>query len=77
MSDITSRPYKPDPAKCCSGCVFGGVHEPWCTAEQRRRAIETVNLLITGGFFIVPGQRERHRWGYDRTFGPPLTTLGK
>jgi hypothetical protein len=28
---ITSRPYKPDSAKCCERCVFGsGEHAEWC-----------------------------------------------
>jgi hypothetical protein len=31
MEDIQSRPYKPDPEKCCEACVFGtGLHAPWC-----------------------------------------------
>lgn len=31
MTPIHSRPYCPDPEKCCEGCCFGGDnHEPWC-----------------------------------------------
>ena len=31
MSDLTSRPYHPDPAKCCEACIFGaGYHTAFC-----------------------------------------------
>ncbi len=30
-ADLVSRPYKPDPGKCCERCVFGrGEHAEWC-----------------------------------------------
>jgi hypothetical protein len=30
-SEIVSRVYQPDPAKCCERCVFGtGEHAKWC-----------------------------------------------
>ena len=31
MSDLISRPYRPDPTQCCSACVFqSGAHADWC-----------------------------------------------
>lgn len=34
MSDITSRPYHPDPAQCCEACAFGrGEHAEWCSSR--------------------------------------------
>lgn len=31
MSEITSKPYKPDPAMACDRCCFGrGEHAEWC-----------------------------------------------
>ena len=30
MSDLTSRPYNPDPERCCEACIFGrGAHAAW------------------------------------------------
>lgn len=41
MSDLVSRPYKPDAARCCEACVFGrGEHAAWCEREPVRRFIE-------------------------------------
>lgn len=35
MPDLTSRPYKPDPEKCCERCAFGrGNHAIWCAETQ-------------------------------------------
>jgi len=32
MSEVTSRPYKPDAEMCCEACVFGrGQHSPACS----------------------------------------------
>ena len=31
---LVSRLYRPDPERCCEGCVFGGEHAPWCQAER-------------------------------------------
>jgi hypothetical protein len=34
MSDLMSRPYKPDPARCCEACAFGrGEHAEWCVVR--------------------------------------------
>lgn len=34
MSDLQSRPYRPE--KCCEACVFGrGEHAEWCTMLHR------------------------------------------
>ena len=31
MSDLQSRPFRPDPAKCCERCAFGtGPHAYFC-----------------------------------------------
>ncbi len=31
MSDLTSRPFRPNADQCCAACVFGGCfHEAWC-----------------------------------------------
>ncbi len=47
MSDtLTSRVYNPDPAKCCSACVFGrGEHETWC-AERVLEDIREFRSLV-------------------------------
>jgi hypothetical protein len=36
MSDtLTSRPYQPNPAKCCEACAFGGGnHAHWCKEKR-------------------------------------------
>lgn len=35
MSDIVSRPYRPDPKMACPRCVFRtGVHADWCKLKQ-------------------------------------------
>jgi hypothetical protein len=39
-SDLVSRVYRPDPAKCCEACAFGrGNHAPWCP-EGRVQAMK-------------------------------------
>lgn len=30
MSEITSKPYNPNPAMACEGCCFNGWHAEWC-----------------------------------------------
>lgn len=36
MSDIVSRPYRPDPAHCCERCVFGtGEHSEYPNCEAK------------------------------------------
>ena len=33
-----SNPYRPDPAKCCEACVFGGkLHALWCPRSLTAR----------------------------------------
>lgn len=40
MSDITSRPFKPSPDKCCERCVFGrGEHADWCKRSHDVEAL--------------------------------------
>ena len=35
MSDVQSRVYRPDPAKCCEACAFGdGRHAYWCPEKK-------------------------------------------
>lgn len=35
MSDIVSRPYRPDPQQCCEACCFGGFkHALFCEAKS-------------------------------------------
>lgn len=35
MTDLNSRPYNPDPAKCCEACIFGrGEHADFCARGQ-------------------------------------------
>jgi hypothetical protein len=35
MRELTSRPYRPDPEKCCEACAFGrGPHAAWCYSEE-------------------------------------------
>jgi hypothetical protein len=31
---LVSRLYRPDPERCCEGCVFGGEHADWCPVEN-------------------------------------------
>lgn len=38
MGDLQSRPFKPDPSKCCEGCVFGGTHAEWCAVTPQKGA---------------------------------------
>jgi hypothetical protein len=34
--DLTSRPYKPNPEKCCEACAFGAKeHAIWCPSSGR------------------------------------------
>jgi hypothetical protein len=41
MSDLMSRPYKPDPAIACEACVFGrGVHALWCPAQPEATFVQ-------------------------------------
>ena len=43
MSDLTSRPYRPDAARVCEACVWGrGAHADFCAYSP----FETVTLLI-------------------------------
>lgn len=45
MSDLQSRPFRPNPEQCCEACVFGsGVHEPWCPQETCRLYLELLAL---------------------------------
>lgn len=37
MPEITSRPFRPNPEKCCTGCALGGEHERWCLLTQARK----------------------------------------
>ena len=55
MSDLQSRPYKPNPARCCEACAFGrGEHALWCPqasvkteTEMRRLWLEFIaNLAV-------------------------------
>ena len=35
MGDVTSRPFRPDPARCCERCVFNtGDHAAWCPVNK-------------------------------------------
>lgn len=53
MTDLNSRPYKPDPAKCCEACIFGrGEHSGFCpSAEGLELADEQTiaEILATAG----------------------------
>ena len=36
MGDLVSRPFNPDPEKCCLACIFGsGVHADFCPLRPR------------------------------------------
>lgn len=53
MSDLTSRPYHPDPKQCCEACVFGGtLHEAWCprslAAAKRLREYAAARPSLLG-----------------------------
>ena len=44
MSDLQSRPYKPDPEQCCEACAFGrGKHAAWCQKETVWTSTGTFN----------------------------------
>jgi hypothetical protein len=46
MSDLTSRPFRPSPEKCCEACVFGkGEHADWCLKRPDARYQHTATLL--------------------------------
>jgi hypothetical protein len=34
MSDLMSRPYKPDPARCCEACAFGERYPHTCIVRR-------------------------------------------
>lgn len=36
MSEITSKPYQPDPEQCCEACVFGTGEHAWFCPERYR-----------------------------------------
>jgi hypothetical protein len=49
MADLVSRPYAPDPERCCQACVFGrGEHAEWCAARKMEPAVEWVERLVAG-----------------------------
>jgi len=42
MPELTSRPYRPNPAKCCERCVFGNPwHATWCPENKAHIAMDT------------------------------------
>lgn len=46
MSDLQSRPFHPDPEKCCEACVFGGAaHAQFCAMAKPRRKMRTSTLI--------------------------------
>jgi hypothetical protein len=56
VSDLVSRLYKPDPQKCCEGCVFGrGKHAEWC-----ERGTEIQSFL--GALIERAGDQERNMY---------------
>lgn len=61
MTPIQSLPYRPDPAKCCDGCCFGGKnrHAEWCPQLLRmayHNGKPTFDFWrpATGGVSMVP-----------------------
>lgn len=51
---LTSRPYHPDPAKCCEACAFGrGEHAAWCERKP------DITLYGNPGIVVTPGDTPR------------------
>jgi hypothetical protein len=47
MADLQSRVYRPDPAKCCEACAFGGgKHAHWCP-ERRVAEMKADGRMLT------------------------------
>jgi hypothetical protein len=63
MTDLNSRPFHPDPEKCCEACVFGtGLHAPWClflTDELIEEMGIPAGLIRTGREEWLSGNRYR------------------
>jgi hypothetical protein len=44
---IQSRPYQPNPEKCCEACCFGGDdHSPWCEHRPSEKEDREKPLLL-------------------------------
>jgi hypothetical protein len=49
MTDLNSRPFRPDPQQCCDRCVFGGgQHADWCTVGLDSLAFQLMEASLTG-----------------------------
>ena len=65
MTDLVSRPYHPDPKKCCELCIFGtGKHADWCVAITDE-FIEDVG--IPEGLVRVGRDRHMHTVIFQRS----------
>jgi len=53
---LVSRLYRPDPDRCCEGCVFGGEHAPWCGAEPHV-VVSDVGTYVFNGESIAADLR--------------------
>lgn len=48
MADLQSRPFRPDPQKCCERCCFGrGSHAAWCVVGH---AVEAFTVAVERGY---------------------------
>jgi hypothetical protein len=57
MSELTSRPFQPNPEICCEACVFGrGQHSPAC-----RLTVEVIDISGERHTFASFGDEEVNR----------------
>ncbi len=55
MTELRSRPYQPNPAKCCEACCFGrGEHAQWCAPHDHRKVYRGLGVDTEGYQVIEP-----------------------